>query len=392
MTVLSKRGDKTIKRIYSKLTVSFLGLVCLALCILRFGVLPYIDQKRNAVLVPGPYPPISDKTRAFHKNAFVVDLHADPLLWGRDLRERHSRGHVDIPRLHEGSVDLQVFGVVTKVPRSRNYDAISGDTDILPLLFLASLRSPTTWFSPKERALAQADEMLQLAEQSSISLVLRRGDLSIDSLKGLLSLEGMHALGGREETLMELHSAGFRMMGLTHHFDNDVAGSAHGVHKYGLTELGRSLIPRMEAIGITIDLAHASPAAIEDTLSLATKPVVVSHGGVQGTCPGQRNLSDSQLRNIAANGGVIGIGYWKAAVCDTSLEGVVSAILYAVNIAGVDHVGLGSDFDGNVAAPFDTTGLPLLTESLLAAGLSEEDVVKILGGNVKRLLYENLPM
>lgn len=342
------------------------------------------------MFVPGPYT-TSDKTRAFHNSAFVVDLHADALLWGRDLRERHSRGHVDLPRLHDGGMDLQVFGVVTKVPRSRNYDANSGDTDILPLLFLASWRSPSTWFNLKERALAQADEMRHLAEQSSFSLVLRRGDLSIDGLKGLLALEGMHALGGREEALIELHSAGFRMMGLAHHFDNEIAGSAHGKDKYGLTELGRSLIPRMEALGITIDLAHASPAAIEDTLSLATKPVVVSHGGVQGTCPGQRNLSDAQLRNIAENGGVIGIGYWKAAVCDTSLEGIVAAILYAVNVAGVDHVGLGSDFDGNVAAPFDTTGLPLLTGSLLAAGLSEEDLEKILGGNVKRLLEANLP-
>ena len=352
-------------------------------------ILPYIDRDHNAVLVPGPYA-ISNKARGFHNNAFVADLHADPLLWGRDLRKRHSRGHVDLPRLRDGGVDLQVFGVVTKVPSSRNYDANSGDTDSLPLLFLASWRLPATWFNPEERALAQANEMRRLAEKSSLSLVLRRGDLSIEGLKGLLALEGMHALGGREEALMELHSAGFRMMGLTHHFDNDIAGSAHGINKYGLTELGRSLIPRMESLGITIDLAHASPAAIEETLSLVTKPVVVSHGGVQGTCPGPRNLSDAQLRNIAENSGVIGIGYWKGAVCDASLEGVVAAILYTIKVAGVDHVGLGSDFDGYVAAAFDTTGLPVLTESLLAAGLSEEDVRKVLGGNVRRVLAANL--
>lgn len=290
-----------------------------------------------------------------------------------------------------GGVDLQVFGVVTKVPSPRSYDVNTGDTDSLPLLFVASLRSPSTWFNPKERALAQANEIRRLTEKSSLSLVLRRDDLLIDGPKGLLSLEGMHALDGQEEALMELYSAGFRMMGLAHHFDNEIAGSAHGVDKYGLTELGRALVPRMEALGITIDLAHASPAAIEDTLAPATRPVVVSHGGVQGTCPGQRNLSDVQLRNIAENGGVIGIGYWKAAVCDTSLEGIVAAILYTIKVAGVDHIGLGSDFDGNVAASFDATGLPMLTESLLAAGLSEEDVGKVLGGNVRRLLTANLP-
>jgi membrane dipeptidase len=384
------QGDKTIKFTISKLTIAILGLVLIALFILHFVVLPYVDGKRNTVLVPGPYT-ISDKTRSFHNSAFVADLHADTLLWCRDLRQRHSRGHVDLPRLQDGGVDLQVFGVVTKVPRQRNYDETAGDTDSLPLLFIACWRPPSTWFDPKARAIAQANEMRSLVERSSLSLVLRRGDLSIDGLKGLLALEGMHALGGREEALLEFHAAGFRMMGLAHHFDNEIAGSAHGKDKYGLTELGRTLIPRMEALGITIDLAHASPAAIEDTLGLATKPVVVSHTGVQGTCPGQRNLSDAQLRNIANNGGVIGIGYWKAAVCDTSLEGIVAAILYAVNIAGVNHVGLGSDFDGNVTAPFDTTGLPLLTGSLLAAGLSEEDVGKILGGNVKRLLEANLP-
>lgn len=288
-------------------------------------------------------------------------------------------------------MDLQVFGVVTKVPSPRNYDSNSGDTDSLPLLFLASWRSPATWFNPKERALAQASEMTRLAEKSPLSLVLRRGDLSTEGIKGLLALEGMHALGGREEALIELYSAGFRMMGLAHFFDNEIAGSAHGVDKYGLTELGRSLIPRMEALGITIDLAHASPAAIEDTLDLATKPVVVSHGGVKSTCPGPRNLSDAQLSSIAENGGVIGIGYWKGAVCDASLKGIIAAILYTIKVAGVDHIGLGSDFDGNIASPFDTTGLPMLTESLLAAGLSEEDVGKVLGGNVRRVLAANLP-
>ena len=357
---------------------------------LHFGVLPYQDNKRNAVLVPGPYI-VTDKVRTFHNNAFVADLHADPLLWCRDLQKRHSRGHVDLPRMQDGGVDLQVFGVVSKVPRSRNYDNTTGDTDTLPLLFVASWRPLSTWFNLKARALVQAKELRHLAQNSSLSLVLSRGDLLTDGPKGLLSLEGMHALGGHEEVLMELHSAGFRMMGLAHHFDNEVAGSAHGVEKYGLTELGRKLVPRMEALGITIDLAHASPSAISDVLSLATKPVVVSHGGVQGTCPGQRNLSDKQLRSIANNGGVIGIGFWEAAICNTSVKGIVEAILYAIKVAGIDHVGLGSDFDGNVEVPFDVTGLPMLTESLLEAGLSDDDVHKVLGENVRRLLANNLP-
>lgn len=334
---------------------------------------------------------MSDRTQAFHNAAFVADLHADSLLWGRDLRKRHSRGQVDLPRLRDGGVDLQVFSVVTKVPSPIKFDGNRGDTDNLPLLFLASWRSPKTWFSPIQRALSQADEMRRLAERSQLSLLLRQADLSSEGIKALLALEGMHALEGRAEALMELHSAGFRMMGLVHFFDNEIAGSMHGVDKYGLTDLGRSLIPRMEGLGITIDLAHASPAAIEETLRHVTKPIVVSHGGVQGTCPGPRNLSDAQLRSIAENGGVIGIGFWKGAVCDASLKGIVAAIVYTIKVAGVDHVGLGSDFDGDIASPFDATGLPMLTEALLAEGLSKEDVSKVLGGNVRRLLAANLP-
>lgn len=374
-----------------KFCAGLFGLLLLALSVLHFGVLPYVDGQRNAVLIRPPYP-VSTVTRTFHDAAFVADLHADALLWGRDLRQRNRRGQVDLPRLKEGGVDLQVFSVVSKVPRRMNLVSNDSDSDSLPLLFLAAWRSPATWFSPKARALAQAHELARLAEDAQLTLVLRRQDLSRTGIKGLLSLEGMHALeGGAEDALLQLHAAGFRMMGLAHFTDNTVAGSAHGRHKQGLTPLGRRLIPRMEGLGITIDLAHASPAAMADTLALATKPLVVSHGGAAGNCQGPRNLSDAMLRRIAVNGGVIGIGYWQSAVCDVSVDGIVAALLYAIQVAGVDHVGLGSDFDGNVDTPFDASGLPLLTEALLASGLSEADVRKVLGGNVRRVLDANLP-
>lgn len=379
-----------MKRVLSMMLIGLVVLMATTMCILRFGVLPHIDATENRALVGGPYS-VSEPARAVHDSAFVADLHADSLLWKRDLRKRNSRGHVDFPRLRDGGVDLQVFSVVTKVSKKRNYDANTGDKDSLPLLFFAAWRPPTTWFEPKARALIQARELRSLADNSVVSLVLRGADLSKDGIKGLLSLEGMHALGGDEQALLELHSAGFRMMGLVHFFDNDVAGSAHGVDKYGLTEFGRLLIPRMESLGITIDLAHASPAAIEDTLDIATRPVVYSHGGVEGTCPGQRTLSDAQLRRIAENGGVVGVGYWKGAVCDASVRGIVDAMLHVISVVGIDHVGLGSDFDGTTTTPFDTGGLALLTEALLEAGLSREDVAKLLGGNVRRVLAANLP-
>lgn len=360
------------------------------MCTLHFGVLIHYDKKNNAVLAPSPYN-IPNTIRTIHTSAFVADMHADSLLWKRDLRKRYTRGQVDLPRLEEGGVDLQVFGVVTKVPKPINFFSNSGDTDSLPLLFLASWRSPATWFNPKERALSQAREIVQLANASQLTLVLRKKDMSTEGIKGLLALEGMHAFNGEDASLHDLYSAGFRMMGLAHFFDNEVAGSIHGIDKIGLTKLGRTLIPQMEALGITIDLAHASDAAFDETLDLATNPVVVSHVGVAGTCPGSRSLTDTQLQRIAKNGGVIGVGFWKRAICDVSVKGITAAILHAIKVAGVDHVGLGSDFDGNVTTPFDTTGLPLLTEALLGVGLPEEDVLKVLGGNVRRVLTANLP-
>ncbi len=381
---------RAINKQIVKMLSSVTGVIFLALGIIHYAVLPYYDKSSNSILHQGPYP-VSDKTRKFHEKVFVADLHADSLLWSRNLTNRNRYGHVDLPRLLEGGVDLQVFSAVSKVPRSLNYYANRSDSDILSLLFMVSLRPPSTWFSSKHRALAQASELKQATDISPFKFVLNKKDLTRESNRVLLALEGMHVLEGAENVLDEFFQAGFRMMGLVHFFDNEVAGSAHGVEKYGLTNLGRSIIPQLESRGITVDLAHASPRSIAETLKLAKKPVVVSHGGVQGTCPGPRNLSDSQLKGIAENGGVIGIGFWKGAVCDASMDGIIRAILYAVKIAGIDHVGLGSDFDGHVSTPFDVTGLPMLTESLLASGLTEEDVRKVLGLNVRRVLAENLP-
>lgn len=340
---------------------------------------------------------------ALHRKLFIADLHADPLLWNRDLNERASVGHIDVPRLIEGNVGLQVFGVVTKTPRKMNVDRNDDSTDSISLLFAAQRRPPNTWVSLKARALHQASELRRLSEASSrrLSLVRTRGELDAfvkaradkpATVGALLSLEGLHALEGDAAAVDRLFDAGFRMLGLAHFFDNDFSGSAHGVKKAGLSETGRALVARMESLGITIDLAHASSAAFDDVLALAKKPVVVSHTGVKGTCDNNRNLTDAQLRRLAKNGGVAGIGYWKTATCGTDAKAIAKAIRHAVKVAGVDHVGLGSDFDGAVATPFDAAGLVELTDALLASGLDEQAIGKVMGGNVLRVLRANLPV
>jgi microsomal dipeptidase-like Zn-dependent dipeptidase len=170
-----------------------------------------------------------------------------------------------------------------------------------------------------------------------------------------------------------------------------VAGSAHGVSHGGLTALGRRVVQRMEQLGIVVDLAHASTQAVQEVLAMATRPVVVSHTGVAATCPGPRNLTDNQLRAIAANGGLIGIGYWDGAVCEPTVAQIVKAIRHAVQIMGVDHVALGSDFDGATRTPWDTRGVIVLTEALLASGMPAADVAKVMGGNTRDFLLRVLP-
>ena len=207
----------------------------------------------------------------------------------------------------------------------------------------------------------------------------------------LLATEGLHPLEGKLENIDKLYDAGFRITGLTHFFDNEVGGSAHGIEKGGLTDFGRQVIQRLEQKSMLVDLAHASKPLIDDVLAMATRPVLVSHTGVAGTCPGPRNLSDKHLKAIAATGGVIGIGYWDGAVCDPSVASIIKAMRYAVDLVGAEHVALGSDFDGATSVPFDTSGLAQITQGLMEAGFSEAQIAAIMGGNVRDLLSKNLP-
>jgi microsomal dipeptidase-like Zn-dependent dipeptidase len=220
-------------------------------------------------------------------------------------------------------------------------------------------------------------------------LARRQNDRNITA--GFLGSEGAQILEGQLENLDELFDAGFRMMAPTHFFDTEISGSAHGITKGGLTALGRDWVKRMEEKKMLIDLAHASPQTIDDVLAIATRPLVVSHTGVKGTCDNTRNLSDEQLKRIAQTGGVIGIGFWDTAVCGTDAKTIARAMRHAANIGGVEHVGLGSDFDGAVKTPFDAAHIIQLTEALLAEGFSDEEIALMMGENVLHVLQETLP-
>jgi microsomal dipeptidase-like Zn-dependent dipeptidase len=119
---------------------------------------------------------------------------------------------------------------------------------------------------------------------------------------------------------------------------------------------------------------------------MARRPVVSSHGGVQATCRVNRNLTDAEIRGIAATGGVVGIGYWDAAVCSTAPRAIVDAIVHVRDLVGIDHVGLGSDFDGAVTTGFDASQLAAITQTLRDRGFSDDAVAQVMGGNVLRVL------
>ena len=368
---------------------------------LIFSLPSLLDRRMNSVESPAPYP-ASAPAEQLHQTLFIADLHDDALLWERDLLRRYDFGHSDLPRLLEGRVGLQVFSTVTKTPRGLNYERNSAETDNIPLLAMAQRWPRETWSSLLQRALYQAQKLDEASANSQGRLVMikTRADLASfiqawqqdpQRLAAILATEGLQPIEGQLENLDTLYDAGFRIAGLTHFFDNEVGGSAHGLEKGGLTALGRQVVKRLEEKAMLVDLAHASRALIDDVLAMATRPVLVSHTGVEGTCPGTRNLSDKHLQGIAATGGVIGIGYWETAVCATSVDAIVQAIRYTADKVGVQHVALGSDFNGTVHTPFDVTGLPQLTQGLLEAGFSHEEIAAIMGGNVQRLLLASLP-
>ncbi|MCP4036292.1 MAG: peptidase M19 [bacterium] len=351
---------------------------------------------------PLALPALSDHARGLHDASFVVDLHADSAMTGRDLLERSSVGHVDLPRLVEGGVGLQFFTVPTRVPLSSDIHQTKRDgLDVLTLLDVTQ-RGPFGRLGPYRRGMIQIDRVRRAAELSQGVLVSIRTRSDLEALLearahgenkigALLGLEGAHALEGELSNLTRFYTAGVRMIGLTHFFDNAFAGSAHGVEKGGLTELGRALVPRMVDLGILVDLAHISPTAIDEVLAMVDVPTVVSHTGVKGTCDNPRNLSDRHVRSIAAGGGVIGVGYWDMAVCGTAPRDIVAAMLHIIALVGDEHVALGSDYDGGTTVAFDTSGLPALTQAMVDAGLSDESIVKILGGNIVRVMREVLP-
>ncbi|GHE02794.1 peptidase M19 [Defluviimonas sp. 20V17] len=367
---------------------------------LIFG--PAIAERGMNAVLPGRSTPVPETARALHARLVVGDWHCDSLLWNRDLLKRGGRGHVDFPRLREGNVALQVFTTVTCVPAGMNVIQNQPGADRITLLAMAQLWPARTWRSLCERGLYQAQRMHRYAARApeAVKVLRDRADLrdllaaragGAQVVGAVLGAEGAHVLDGRIENLDRLWQAGFRLIGLHHFLDTEMGGSLHGASGAGLTDYGRGVVARMVEMGFIIDLTHSSEQTARDVMAMTDVPLVVSHTGICSHCQSPRNFPDPLMAEIMARGGVAGIGYWAEVIGDASPRGIAGAVVAAVGLLGEDHVSLGSDFDGAVAQPFDASDLAQVTAALMAAGLEERVIAKVMGGNMVRLLEQMLP-
>lgn len=326
----------------------------------------------------------SDRARALHAKYPAIDFHADSLMWSRwtgyDLHARHDPplpfaalcGHVDVPRMHEGGVGAQFFGLVS-LPigqRSGLAQVIHEQIDEL------------------DRMIAARPDRLELARTAAD---VERATAA-KKVAGLLGIEGAHALEGDLANLDAFARRGVRYLGLAHFSRNDVCSPAYGRGadaSMGLTPFGREVVARCEELGVLVDLAHVNKKGFLEACAMATRPPIVSHTGVAGAFAHWRNVDDEQLRAVADRGGVVGVIFCPKYLGGDGLAPVVKHLQHIVDVVGEDAPALGSDWDGFIVPTkdlCDAARLPLLTDALLEAGFSERAVGKILHANAMRVL------
>lgn len=382
-----------------------------------------------------------------HHDAILVDTHIDTtsrvLDFDFDMGQRAADGHVDLPRAHDGGLDAVFYSIYVD---SRFFG------DEAPLFAGPSVDINADWPRPEpagtpngsaRRALAMIDGLVRTVDRhpQRMSLCTTADELLAAVRTGrhaaLMGIEGGHAIEGELSLLRLFHRLGVRYMTLTHTNHNEFADSCAPAEPRwgGLNRLGAKVVAEMNRLGMIVDVSHVRDSTFADVLKLTTAPVICSHSSMRALCPHPRNVTDDMLRAIATNGGAVMVNYncgfldadyaknrsareatrriqEKAArdkfaagspeltealarlderfppVARPKLATLVAHLLHALAIAGPDHVGLGSDFDGVPCVPEgldDATFLPRLTYELLAAGQSEATVRKVLGENLLRV-------
>jgi len=326
--------------------------------------------------------------RTLHESLVVVDGHCDSILDqsglsyrnpdkpSRDLLERGSYGHIDLPRLIEGGVTAQFFALFTD-------DA-----------FVATAREHT-WrmLEAMEGVLARTDRMRLARTARDVQEAKTSG-----SVAAFLTIEGGEAIGESLSELQAFHARGVSLMGLTWNRRNALGSGAAAEDGGGLTDFGRRVVAEMEGLGMIVDASHLSDPALDDLLAVAERPVVASHSNSRALREHRRNLTDGQAEGIAATGGLVAVTFAGAFVdadpARVSVSRVVDHVDRLVSVIGADHVGLGTDFDGFSdkygIVVSDCTELSLFTAALLDRGYTAEEVRSILGGNWMRVIREVL--
>ncbi len=368
---------------------------------------------------------VSDKAKKLHFSSIVVDTHDDTtqrFLDGKfDIGERHADGNIDVPRMRDGGLNAIFFSIWTP-------SKTVGPTAVKQALDQIDAVREQVRKHPKDLALATTSAEIREAHKQN-------------KIAALMGLEGGHMIDNDLATLRSYAALGVRYITLTHMGNTEWADSSTDKSEHnGLTDFGKDVVREMNRLGVIVDISHVSDKTFYDVLAVSKAPVFASHSSCRSICNAARNMTDDMLRDLAKNGGVVQINYHVGflsqefrdfeknnpdaekeinaevkkrcgdneactlvtgdqVVRDMMQAGklpkvdytaIIDHIDHAVKIAGIDHVGLGSDFDGAVMpiGMQDVTHLPQITEALQKKGYSDSDVRKILGENTLRLMSE----
>jgi membrane dipeptidase len=314
-----------------------------------------------------------------HRKFPVVDGHADSILevmdGKRTLHQRSEIGHIDWPRAKEGGIACTVQVAYCE-----------------PIYYAAAAKRIGSMIDAYRIEIEKGEGVRLALTAADIDAAFTAGELAV-----LLNMEGGEGIEGSLGLLRNYYRLGVRMMGLVWNSRNDIADGAgeEGGSGGGLTKFGREVVREMNRLGMLIDLAHITPRGFWDVLELSTDPVLFTHGNCRALWDHQRNLTDEQIKALAATGGVFGISFVKSFMNreTASLQTVADHIDHVVQLLGkADYVAYGSDFDGCVppAGLESAALLPNLTAELLKRGYKESDMEKILGGNFLRVFRQVL--
>ncbi|MBI5471310.1 MAG: membrane dipeptidase [Ignavibacteriae bacterium] len=319
---------------------------------------------------------IDFRIQTIHRRAFLIDLHNDVMeiaVGGYQLGVRHTTNHSDLPRFFDGGVDAQMFAIwpsPTQFPSAGYARSIQ---------MIDSFDVQVTRNAPLFAQARTSAEIEQVAASGK--------------MVGILGVEGGHAIEDNLNKLIALYQRGARYLTITWNNSTSWATAAADAQSAtrGLSEFGRQVIRTMDSLGMIIDVSHTGIKTIEDILQTSTKPIIASHSGARALRNHYRNLTDAQLTAIAQRGGVVGVVFYPpflSASSTVNIDTVIRHIDYIKNLVGIDHVALGSDFDGIEVTPVgleNVTKFPSLTLALLRRGYTSTDVKKILGENYMRV-------